>query len=109
MIEVISMSQAIKLNQQWRSDKSFLYIGCGSLWGNPFHIGPDGSRVVVIRKYLQYAINTQFFHDAIVNRKFENKKLVCYCAPRACHGDVLKNWQENYIKEDQRGEDVCSI
>lgn len=101
MIEVINIGQAIAASTNWwRNDDSFLYIGRGSRWGNPYHIGPHGSRTDVITKYMQYAINTQFFHDAIANHKFENKKLVCYCAPRPCHGDVLKDWQEKYIREE---------
>lgn len=31
-----------------------VYIGRGSKWGNPFKIGPDGSRADVIAKYCDY-------------------------------------------------------
>jgi hypothetical protein len=33
-----------------RTNKYDVYIGRGSKWGNPFRIGPDGSRADVIRK-----------------------------------------------------------
>lgn len=25
-------------------------------------------------------------------RQLENKRLVCFCKPQACHGDVIKAW-----------------
>lgn len=31
-----------------------VYVGRGSKWGNPFRIGPDGDRVVVIAKHARW-------------------------------------------------------
>ena len=36
--------------------------------------------------------------DAAFRRRvweLEGKTLVCFCSPKACHGDVLKWWLEN--------------
>ena len=63
-----------------------VYIGRGSKWGNPFHIGLDGTREQVIRDYEEYAINKFSPQDIEVLR---GKTLVCYCKPQSCHGDVL--------------------
>jgi hypothetical protein len=67
-------------------DKNEVYIGRGSIWGNPFIIGKDGSRHTVIGLYEEYAINKFTPNEVEVLR---GKTLVCYCKPQACHGDVL--------------------
>jgi hypothetical protein len=64
-----------------------IYIGRPSKWGNPFHIGPDGSRDEVIAKYAEW-IKTQP-HLLWLLSELKGKTLGCYCKPAACHGDVL--------------------
>jgi hypothetical protein len=68
--------------------KDAIYIGRGSEWGNPFKIGPDGTRDEVIDKYVKW-----FMLDSNrVNRArvvLKGKNLVCYCSPNRCHGDFL--------------------
>lgn len=66
-----------------------IYIGRPSKWGNPFVIGRrDGSRDEVIRKYGAYLMSNPALVEA-VKKELRGKDLVCYCAPLACHGDVL--------------------
>ena len=56
-------------------------------WGNPFTIGPDGTRDGVIAKYEQW-LQTQ---PQLLARlpELRGKRLGCFCAPQPCHGDVL--------------------
>lgn len=65
-----------------------MYIGRGSLYGNPFVVGTDGTRLQVIKKYIDYVEQ-----DISLKNKFilslKGKNLVCFCAPKACHGDYL--------------------
>ena len=63
-----------------RSDGSRVYIGRPSKWGNPFAIGRDGSRADVIAKYRAWIVALE---------ELRGRDLVCWCAPLACHGDVL--------------------
>lgn len=113
MIEVVNLRGLVEEFPNWYMNPTFLYIGRGSIWGNPFKIGPDGSRTEVIRKYKEYARRLPLFNDAIERMLFLEKKLVCYCAPRACHGDFLKFWQEEYVKimlgEEEDEEDVDCV
>ena len=64
-----------------------VYIGRPSKWGNPFHIGIDGTREEVIEKYQQW-IRTQ---PTLLNdlHEIKGKTLGCWCKPKKCHGDVL--------------------
>ena len=59
-----------------------------SKWGNPFQIGRDGTREEVLEKYLEWVWEQPELIEAII-RELRGKDLVCCCAPRKCHGDVL--------------------
>jgi hypothetical protein len=73
-----------------------VYIGRPSKWGNPFAIGKDGTRADVIRKYEGW-LRTQPALLATLP-ELRGKVLGCWCAPQACHGDVLVRLAE--IHED---------
>jgi hypothetical protein len=64
------------------------YIGRGSRWGNPFVIGRDGDRAEVIAKFKEYAI-ARLEVDKNWLVPLVGGDLICFCAPLACHGDVL--------------------
>lgn len=65
-----------------------LYIGRPSKWGNPFVIGRDGDRDEVVRKYAEWVIEQPLLMESL--RELQDKNLVCWCAPLACHGHVLQ-------------------
>lgn len=84
-----------------------LYIGRPSVLGNPFHIGKDGDRDEVIRKYRIWLNHHRTVHSGLgaevqaalrtIRATIERGRdvnLVCYCAPCACHGDVIKELLE---------------
>jgi hypothetical protein len=64
-----------------------IYIGRPSKWGNPFVIGRHGDRGDVIVKYEAYLRSSPELMGAL--HELRGKNLVCWCAPKACHGDVL--------------------
>ena len=71
-----------------RKEPHDVYIGRPSKWGNPFVIGVDGTRAEVIEKYREWiATSPTLLADA--KKELRGKVLGCYCAPQACHGDVL--------------------
>lgn len=57
-------------------------------WGNPFVIGKDGNRQQVIEKYRTWILSEPSI-VAMAQRDLRGKTLGCWCAPKACHGDVL--------------------
>lgn len=59
-----------------------------SCWGNPFHIGIDGTRQQVIDKYEEHVRADPAF-VAKIKAELKGKRLGCCCKPKACHGDVL--------------------
>lgn len=73
-----------------------VYIGRGSLWGNRYtHLKSSypgtvqvDSREEAVRLFEEeIRSNPQNILDIINDLK--GKNLVCFCAPLACHGDVL--------------------
>lgn len=70
-----------------------------TVYGNPFHIGKDGTREEVIEKYRHWLWhrmkNDRIFMRLVAN--LAHRDLVCWCAPEPCHGDVLERaalWAE---------------
>jgi hypothetical protein len=78
------MPHALVVRQNQRHD---VYIGRPSKWGNPFVIGKDGDRSQVIAKYRAWVVTQPHLMTALPELK--GKVLACFCAPLACHGDVL--------------------
>jgi len=89
------------------TDKDF-YVGRGSVFGNPYTSKPlDKSKAIyqaankedAITKYAEMLEVKIASKDKVVveglNEMLETLKqsdiyLVCYCAPKRCHGDIIK-------------------
>lgn len=72
-----------------------VYIGRGSIWGNPFKIGIDGTREEVIEQCEEWLLgrisapeNPKRPTLAQIKLYLTGKTLGCYCRPLACHGDI---------------------
>jgi len=65
-----------------------VYIGRGSPFGNPFVIGKDGDRDKVCDQYEAMLLNNPQLVER-VKTELKGKDLVCFCAPKRCHGDTL--------------------
>lgn len=78
-----------------------VYIGRGSPLGNPWPITAAASRATVIAKYQDWIQEKITAGDGsvmlalanIANRHQagESIRLVCFCKPQACHGDIIKD------------------
>ena len=92
---------ALKVLNKRRDQIPFdaVYVGRPSRWGNPFVIGRDGTREDVLRKYEEFLTSQPGLIRAI-RRELRGKDLVCWCAPAACHADILLR----IANEDREGE-----
>jgi Domain of unknown function (DUF4326) len=68
-------------------ERHHVYIGRPAKWGNPFKIGRDGNRGEVIALYECWLREDDTLMATL--GELRGKVLGCWCAPRACHGDVL--------------------
>jgi len=95
-----------------------IYIGRGSILGNPYtHLKNSTKATTIVatreeainlyrdhmkhmlsgahKDSLEYAQELARIKDLHVNGKIVN--LVCFCKPKSCHGDIIKEWiDENY-------------
>ncbi|MBS7469559.1 DUF4326 domain-containing protein [Pseudomonas syringae] len=84
-----------KVSNKDNGDSYDIYIGRGTLWGNPYQMGKEGTRDEVIAKFA-YDFEKRFlklpekFDENI--EKLRGKTLGCHCKPAACHGDVIANY-----------------
>lgn len=73
-----------------------VYIGRGSIWGNPFTVQEHG-RDRCIQLYKEYIIERLCNEPELVQQllSLRGKRLGCFCKPQACHGDVLVELYEH--------------
>ena len=84
-----------KVSNKDMGDSYDVYIGRGTLWGNPYQMGKEGTRDEVIAKFAydfdkRYLRLPEKFDENI--EKLRGKTLGCHCKPAACHGDVIANY-----------------
>jgi hypothetical protein len=70
-----------------RRERYQVYIGRPSKWGNPFVVGKHGTRPSCIALYERWLLENSELMAAL--GELRGLVLGCWCAPRACHGDVL--------------------
>ena len=77
-----------------------VYVGRPSVLGNPYGIGPDGSRHDVVDTYRAW-LREQYRPDGAVRRALRTLAmryitdgqltLICWCAPQPCHAEVIRD------------------
>ncbi len=82
----VQMCRVLNKHAAGRHDGA-VYIGRGSKWGNAFRIGIDGDRATVIAKHARWLRDQHHLLRAL--DELRGKDLLCFCAPAACHGDLL--------------------
>ncbi|MFS1290229.1 DUF4326 domain-containing protein [Pseudomonas piscis] len=72
-----------------------VYIGRGTIWGNPYQMGIDGNREEVIQKFQhdfdKGLLKASADFDNNIN-PLRGKLIACHCKPAACHGDVIAEY-----------------
>lgn len=90
--------QVLNARFSGRSPPNSVYIGRPSKWGNPFQIGGlhievHGNiltREDVIKLYKDYLLYSDRGKELLKDiEELKDKHLTCWCAPLACHGDIL--------------------
>ena len=92
------MTEVVNKYKVDMSDPDVVYIGRGSIWGNPFS-HKEGTKAIWkcttreesienYRHHLWAAITEgDITKDMLL--ELDGKRLACYCKPKACHGDIL--------------------
>ena len=81
-------------------------IDRSSVLGNPFIMDKESERNEVCRMYVTYfdqqvKIDGDFRNEIIriyrLAKEGKNIALACWCAPKQCHGDYIKQFVEGYL------------
>lgn len=73
--------------------------GNDGYFGNPFPMRSEAERADVIRKYRAYFAE-RVAKDPVFKarvQELKGKTLLCFCAPHACHGDVIAEYLDDGI------------
>lgn len=88
-----------------RKEKYDVYIGRAGkeqegYFGNPFSSGTREQNIADFRIYFENRLwNDPEFRVKVIGLK--GKRLGCFCKPKACHGDVIVEFIENYDQNSQ--------
>lgn len=68
----------------------YVYCGRPSKWGNPYVIGPHGTRAQVLQQFRAwwYAPEQAALRLEAV-RELAGKVCGCWCHPKPCHVDII--------------------
>ena len=76
-----------------------IYVGRPSPLGNPFAMHGEATRAQVIRDYEDWLAEqlmdsrsaaSREIHRLAALARTQDLCLVCFCAPKACHADIIK-------------------
>lgn len=99
-IEILTIMMIAQVVNKYKEPYD-VYIGRGSIWGNPFS-HKDGTKAVYkvetreesIEKYREWIVTQPQLMSSL--KILRGKTLGCFCKPQPCHGDVLAE----LVKED---------
>uniref|UniRef100_A0A6M3LIG7 DUF4326 domain-containing protein n=1 Tax=viral metagenome TaxID=1070528 RepID=A0A6M3LIG7_9ZZZZ len=82
-------------------EKYDVYIGRGSMFGNPYPLTHSNTRKIVIDLYREWFYNQLKYPEfkAAVEKLRDVDTLGCYCKPLPCHGDIIVEYLENTSPE----------
>lgn len=118
MSEQTPVANIYHLPPGWEQDPQYVYIGRPGKgqpgpFGNPYYLVPmdGGRRGATLEQYKAYLddriLTEQAFREAV--RDLHGKTLVCFCKPKACHGDWLSEAADilHAIYEEVDSEDAA--
>lgn len=106
MVTVVNVRN---LKRGWENDDRYVYIGrscyglTGNGWGNPIKLHEDTplARFALIEAYKRWFMaDEQCELRERALRELPGKILVCWCAPKLCHGDVLADYVNEHAQEN---------
>ena len=92
-VEVVHVKDFGKISKKLDGKDYYIYCARPSRLGNPYNMKIEADREKVI---MQCAKNVKWlkvledFDDWVARKDIDNLYLGCYCAPKACHCDIIK-------------------
>ncbi len=79
-----------------------------SVLGNPFYMKDESFRDDVCDKYIEYfnkriKDEDEFIDELrrlyLIYKAYGRLRLFCWCAPKRCHAETIKNFLDPYVKD----------
>jgi CO dehydrogenase nickel-insertion accessory protein CooC1 len=70
-----------------------------SKWANPFHLKREADRETVLAQYKAYVLGNAELLAALAAGELDHVTCGCYCAPKRCHGDILREIRQAQLHE----------
>lgn len=74
--------------QMGRVPKHAVLVDRSTVWGNPYRMRGEDTRDTVITQFEIYAMRRMQEEPEWLT-PLKGKDVVCHCAPKRCHGDIL--------------------
>lgn len=81
-----------KRTKGWRMPANTVSVSRPGKWGNPFHVGIDGTAEECVRKFFEdiHHPNAQVLFRPEEIEQLRGKNLACWCRlDHPCHADIL--------------------
>ena len=79
-----------KRTKGWKMPENTVYVGRGTVWGNPFRITKDHDAEAAVRDFRSYVYGQLSNGTGYPLRILQGKDLACWCPlNEPCHADVL--------------------
>ena len=93
----------------WKDNPEYVYIGragkgLDGYYGNPFILQAGERRGDTLDRYRAY-VDRLVEMDRTFRKRVKSlygKTLVCFCKPKACHGDILAEYAERLWLKDTK-------
>lgn len=95
---LLTLGAVINFNDQWHK-RNVLCVDRRGPYGNPFKVGRDGPRDLVLRDHEEWLRRTP---ELVMELwRLKDRTLGCYCEPLPCHGWLLAflangTWEEQF-------------
>jgi len=94
---------AVKVVNRRTNTLPAVYIGRGSIFGNPFPVTLGREKCIEMyqerfdRMMSQDCLYKKAVLDLVRRARLGDIRLECYCAPLACHGDIIKKYIDDAL------------
>ena len=94
LVEVVHMKNYGKVSKDLDGGGVYIYCGRPSVLGNPYYMAGEAQRLDVISKCSQDVKWNETLDDFVKwvdSCDYSVVKLGCFCAPKPCHCDLIKD------------------
>ena len=101
-IRVIHMRKYGKKSKEISKGHEYIYCGRPSKLGNPYNMKNEGQRNKVIQQFREDKQCQKICNELsiyVLEKGLHMLELGCFCAPKACHCDVIKQRVENIVNK----------